>query len=116
MDLKFHIPEAEFQHFSKRIKEVDKIVRERARREVAVSGYRINFYAKRDCPVVTGRLRSSLRVDFTPDGLNVAVGTNVIYGPHAHENARDPDKRFFLERAFNVELPRFIQNMRKLID
>ena len=115
MDLKFTIPQSEINYFKQRLKVVDNTVRDRARKGVAASAFRINFYAKKDCPVVTGRLRSSLRVDFTPDRLNASIGTNVRYGPNAHEHARDPDKRFFLERAYKVEVPRFIQNMRKLL-
>jgi hypothetical protein len=115
MELKFHIPESEFQYFRQRIKLADKIVQDRARKQVETSAYRINFYAKRACPVVTGRLRGSIRVDFTPDHLNASIGSNVRYGPHAHEHARDPDRRYFLERAFKMELPKFISNMKLLL-
>lgn len=115
MEIKFHIPESEFQHFKQRIKQVDRTVQDRCRKQVATSAYRINFYAKNSCPVVTGRLRSSIRVDFTADRLNASIGSNVIYGPHAHEHARDPDKRYFLERAYKMELPKFISNMRLIL-
>ena len=37
-------------------------------------------YAKDMCPVLTGRLRSSITHDVDVEQMNVAIGTNVEYG------------------------------------
>lgn len=53
------------------------------------------------CPVDTGALRSSLRWVIAEDsrGIFGVVGTDKVYAEWASENAIDPDKRHYLERA-----------------
>ena len=56
-------------------------------------------YAKRKCPVDTGRLRNS--ITHTVDGtmLEAYIGTNVEYAPHVELGTRHQDAQPFLRPA-----------------
>lgn len=71
---------------------VDKVIAEmkklslekRAQIRAAVNETAVNIQrnAKRACPVDTGRLRSSIRMEFYSNGLAAEVFTNVKYAPY----------------------------------
>jgi hypothetical protein len=69
--------------------------------EVQRRTLRVHAAARKNCPVDTGRLRSSIRWKMIRDhrGVVGVVGTDVIYALSASENAKDPEKRNYLERA-----------------
>lgn len=114
MEVKIQIPEYELREFKNKLNMADKRVRDRARIIVSSSATRIQFNAKLNCPVVSGRLHSSIKIKYSPDQMNAAIGTNVIYADHAHEHARNPSERYFLKFAFETEKPRFLRQLKKL--
>ena len=58
-------------------------------------------YAKRLCPVDTGRLRNSIthQLHLTEGEYAVIVGTNVEYGPHVELGTHGKDGSHFLRKA-----------------
>lgn len=62
---------------------------------------RIDRAAKNNCPVDTGRLRSSItnRLAHDSQGLVGIVGTNVDYAPYVELGTRYMAARSFLRRA-----------------
>ena len=53
--------------------------------------------AKRECPVDTGTLRSS--INYQVDGMTASIGTNVEYAPYVHEGTSKMAGRPFLMNA-----------------
>lgn len=71
--------------------------------------------AKRNTPVDTGRLRSSIvRQDFGP--FRRSVGTNVEYAIHVEFGTRYQRAQPFLYPALEGERQRFINNLRKILN
>lgn len=60
-------------------------------------GMTAETYAKRDCPVDTGRLRNS--ITHTYDGDSAYIGTNVEYGKYVELGTTRMKKRPFLAPA-----------------
>lgn len=56
-------------------------------------------YAKRACPVDTGRLRNSITHVTMPDENAVYIGTNVEYAPHVEYGTVHQDPQPFLKPA-----------------
>lgn len=56
-------------------------------------------YAKRECPVDTGRLRNSITHALGAGGLTVYIGTNVEYGPYVELGTSDREAHPFLRPA-----------------
>lgn len=56
-------------------------------------------YAKRLCPVDTGRLRNSITHVLDPGGRAVQVGTNVEYGPYVELGTARQKAQPFLRPA-----------------
>ena len=56
-------------------------------------------YAKRKCPVDTGRLRNSITHTVDGAALEVYIGTNVEYAPHVELGTRHQDAQPFLRPA-----------------
>lgn len=67
---------------------------------------RVQGAAKRNCPVDTGRLRSSISVsqEFTDHGAVTTVGTDVEYAIFVHEGTRYIAGRPFLRDALESEM------------
>ena len=73
------------QGVDKVIAEIKKLsLEKRAQIRAAVNETAVNIQrnAKRACPVDTGRLRSSIRMEFYSNGLAAEVFTNVKYAPY----------------------------------
>lgn len=51
------------------------------KRAMEICGGKAETYAKKICPVDTGRLRASITHQVAQDGRSVDVGTNVNYAP-----------------------------------
>lgn len=60
---------------------LQKLSAQKAKEVVNTSAINIQREAKKRCPVDTGRLRSSIRMEFFEDGLAGQVGTDVQYAP-----------------------------------
>lgn len=58
--------------------------------------------AKRNCPVDTGYLRSSIKTDI--DKLDVEVGTDCEYAPYVHDGTYKMSARPFLDIAAETAL------------
>lgn len=56
-------------------------------------------YAKRRCPVDTGRLRNSITHTVDGAALEAYIGTNVEYAPHVELGTRHQDAQPFLRPA-----------------
>lgn len=56
-------------------------------------------YAKRACPVDTGRLRNSITHQVESDERSVYIGTNVEYAPHVELGTRHQQAQPFLRPA-----------------
>ena len=58
-------------------------------------------YAKRACPVDTGRLRNSITHIVDEGGKCAVIGTNVEYAPYVELGTRHQEKQPFLKPAAN---------------
>lgn len=58
-------------------------------------------YAKRACPVDTGRLRNSITHIVDEGTRHVIIGTNVEYAPYVELGTRHQEKQPFLKPAAN---------------
>ena len=65
---------------------------------LATIGALVETAAKNECPVRTGRLRSSInhRVEMTDRGMAAIIGTNVSYARYVHEGTSRMAGRPFL--------------------
>jgi len=69
--------------------------------DIARRVLKVHVYAVEHCPVVTGRLRSSIRWSMGQDekGLVGIVGTDVVYAQWASDHAIDETRRDYLVDA-----------------
>ncbi len=72
------------------------------KRELADTASDIEEEAKANCPVDTGRLKSSIKADV--QGLEANIGTDVEYAHFVHDGTYKMAARPFLESAANKEL------------
>jgi hypothetical protein len=71
--------------------------------------------AKKVCPVVTGRLRSSLRATFYSNGLTAEIGTDVLYAPIVEFGLGRRPKPY-LYPAFNKVVPVLEADLRRIVE
>lgn len=64
-------------------------------------GLQAEMYAKRKCPVDTGRLRNSITHGGDTQGLTAYIGTNVEYAPYVEYGTRKTKAQPFLKPAAN---------------
>lgn len=83
------------------------------RKIVQESGINIQRNAKRNCPVDTGRLRSSIRTRTMNNGLSAEVGTDVRYGPFVESGTRRMPAQPFLFPAGEQERPNYLAGIRR---
>jgi HK97 gp10 family phage protein len=81
-------------------------------RDVQAGARNVQAGAKQRVPVDTGRLRSSIAVETSDDGLSATVGTNVFYGPWAEFGTRRQAAKPFLFPALEQEVPKFMSRLR----
>ena len=77
--------------------EVKEALTELAQRAYATIGFVAEGYAKRLCPVDTGRLRNSITHTYDEEG--VYIGTNVEYAPYVELGTSRMKARPFLKPA-----------------
>jgi HK97 gp10 family phage protein len=84
-------------------------------KQVALSALKIEKDAKLAVVVDTGRLRSSIAVDFKDNGLGAEVGTNVKYAPYVEFGTSKMSAKPFLFPAAEAERQNFLNNLRKIL-
>ena len=94
MDIKITIK----NDFDIDIKDIERAVQE----ELEDTANNIEDDAKRNCPVDTGYLRSSIKTDV--DKLDVEVGTDCEYAPYVHDGTYKMSARPFLDIAAETAL------------
>lgn len=88
---------------------------EAIRAQVAESAINIDREAKNLCPVDTGRLRASIHPEFSADGLDAQVVTNVEYSQYVELGTSRQPAQPFLFPAAEKEQPKFINAMKKIL-
>jgi HK97 gp10 family phage protein len=73
----------------------------------------IESNAKRNAPVDSGRLRSSIHSEIKP--TSGAVLTNVEYAPFIEFGTYRMRARPFLFTAWNMERPRFVESLKMIL-
>ena len=76
-----NVDSGELEALIKRIAEQGDEAKEWVADEITYAAFEIESKAKARCPVVTGRLRASIRSFVDRDTLSAIVGTNVEYAP-----------------------------------
>lgn len=84
-----------------------------AKQEVAKASLELQRWAKKFCPVVTGRLRASIAVDFYPGGMTADVGTSVWYGPFVEFGTTKQRAHPYLQPAWDLVHPRFRESLKQ---
>ena len=91
--IEVEIDSGDVQKVVKRMTRFDRNARKGVQREVKHSAFRIQARARRllrvQGAIFTGRLRSSINIRYTRDGLGAVIGTNVNYAG-AVEFGREP--------------------------
>ena len=88
-------------------------VEEAARKNVDTAAARTQSDARASVPVDTGRLRDSIMVERTDDGLLARVGSNLVYAPVIEFGRRGKP---YLFPSAELERPRFLSRMRYLVN
>jgi HK97 gp10 family phage protein len=112
---------------------------EACRNVLKAAGFAIATDAKRYCPVLTGRLRASLSVNWSSSGMTrgkvngkaeaedgvgqpagkpglvVVVGSNVQYAPYVEEGSRYMPARHYLFRAYRDHRDKIEQRLKDIL-
>jgi HK97 gp10 family phage protein len=96
---------------------VQKNLADEVQRIVERAGINVQRMAKQNCPVDTGRLRSSIRIYHKDSGAQrqVRVGTDVYYAPYQEFGTSRMRAQPFLFPAWASERPRFLQAVRAVV-
>lgn len=86
------------------------------KRELVAAALNVQAGAKRRAPVDTGRLRNSITYEIGDDGTVVRVGTNTQYAPYLEFGTRKMPARPFLFPAFEEEVPKFKDRLKRALD
>lgn len=82
------------------------------RKAVRITLLQVETDAKLNCPVDTGRLRSSIHAEEAPNGLSGSVGTNVTYAPAIEFGTGKSRAQPFLFPAFEKNREEFLTNLK----
>lgn len=85
--------------FTSHAKDVLSAEKEAARLALEIIGGKAETYAKKLCPVDTGRLRNSITHQQYDDNTEV-VGTNVEYGPYVELGHHSPSGKMVAGKPF----------------
>lgn len=80
-------------------KEIAEAIAKQTAAALETVGLLAEGYAKKKCPVDTGRLRNSITHMVDGTMLEVYIGTNVEYAPHVELGTRHMDAQPFLRPA-----------------
>jgi hypothetical protein len=83
--------------------------------QVKTSTYDVEARAKQVCPVRTGTLRRSIHSVFTDGGLRGVCGPSVAYGFSVEFGSRGRAARPYMRPAAEYVLPRFAEELRRLL-
>lgn len=81
-------------------------------RALEACGLTAEGYAKKECPVDTGRLRNSIAHALAPEESAVYIGTNVEYGPYVELGTRRQRAQPFLRPAVADHVQTYTQIIR----
>ena len=95
--------------FTDNSKEVLEAMQQAAVRALEKCGLTAEGYAKKLCPVDTGRLRNS--ISHATDDEAAYIGTNVEYAPYVELGARGRDGKHMLQRAATEHADEYKQLM-----
>jgi len=93
-------------------------VNEAIEKEIKISAINIQREAKKICPWITNRLRSSIAIQFFNSGgrINAAeIGSNVEYAPYVEFGTRYMKAEPYLRPAYHAELPKYKANVAKIL-
>lgn len=83
---------------------------------IYASAFRIQAQARRNAPVDTGRLRSSIFVRFLAGGQSAEVGTDVHYAKYQeYGTSRGVPPLFFLNFAYDAEKPKLVARIQSIL-
>jgi hypothetical protein len=99
----------ELDELFKRIEGLDKETKEKLTDEIFYTALFIESDAKKSCPVVTGRLRSSIRALFSREPISAVIGTPVEYAELVEYGSRELNRR-----AKPYLYPAYFKNIAKL--
>lgn len=85
------------------------------KKAVLLNGAEMTEQAKRNSPVKTGDLKGSVSQSTTDGGLTSKTAPHMDYGAYQELGTRYFTGRFYLKRAFNVQGPLFIRDIRRLV-
>jgi len=88
--------------------EFDSVVAEASGRALEASSEPLLEQMREECPVDTGRLRDSLRVEM--DGEGAYVGSDLDYAIHVEEGSRRTPPNAFMRRAL-ASLQGYLQGL-----
>jgi HK97 gp10 family phage protein len=111
--IKLKLDEAQLRRALNNIDKYSKEVQDGVAKQIAKSTLTIESNAKRNAPVDTGRLRSSIASEITRTrggvGVGVKYATFIEFG--TYKMAAKP----FLFPAWNMERPKFIESLRIIL-
>lgn len=113
------LDDKELENAFKDIEKYSKNVKAKVVRQVGSSALKVESKTKvlltRQKAVDTGRLRSSYRAIFRPDGLGAEVGTNVEYAPFIEFGTSRMAARPSLFPAAEQERPNYIKGISRAL-
>ena len=95
-------------------REIDDQLEKEIQDEINKTALRIETEAKKNTPVDTGRLRSSIKIDLRP--LEAEIGTNVNYAAFVEFGTSKQSAQPYLFPAFERERKRYINNIKALVN
>jgi len=81
---------------------------------VKLNGAELQQKAQHNCPVDTGTLKRSIDLRFTSDGLTAKVEAHTNYAAYVEYGTRYMRARPYLGRAYNEQLPQFLQDLNRI--
>lgn len=113
-----HIDAGEIARAISAVSAWDLVTKTKLKNAVNRSALAIQKGAKTRCPVDTGRLRASIKIqpaESTTGAFNLLVGTDVEYAEYVEFGTRRASAQPFLFPASEEERPRFIEEIKKAV-
>lgn len=108
---------AGLKEYNEKLKSLEKVSAKTAYKEVAKAAYGIQRKAKRNCVVLTGRLRSSIAAEVyktsLTGGSGAEIGTNVYYAPFVEYGTVRSRPKPFLWPALIAQRPEMVKSMKE---
>jgi HK97 gp10 family phage protein len=111
--IKLKIDEGQMRRALNNIEKYSEEVQNKVAKQIAKSTLTIESNAKRNAPVDTGRLRSSINSEITRERGSVGVG--VKYASFIEFGTYKMGARPFLFPAWNMERPKLISSLKMIL-